>query len=174
MATYPVEVGGILHELGAMIVLEDRVTIGALDTEDTRFRLVDAPFVDAILTNAGDGIVLNGSVTAQIETDCSRCLDPFIFTITSTLEGLYTTEEKASELPEGLEWEPVRHDSVDIVHAVESALRLDLPFAPLHAEDCAGICPACGCNRNEVQCECDSGQNASGPFDSLKDLFETE
>lgn len=172
MTSYPVEIGGILHELGSSIVVEDRVPVGDLDTEDTRFRLVEPPLVNGILTNAGDGIVLNGTVSAAIETDCVRCLEPFVFSVTAPLEGLYTTAEKAAELPEDQEWDPIHSgDTVDIAAAIESALRLELPFAPLHAEDCAGICPVCGCNRNETECSCDSAQGAEGPFDMLKELF---
>ncbi len=172
MTPYPIEIGEILHELGASIVLEERVAVGPLDTADTRFRLTEAPLVVGVLTNAGDGVVLNGTVSASIETDCVRCLEPFTFEVTAPLEGLYTTAEKATELPEDQEWEPIGHsDTVDIALAVESALRLELPFAPLHAEDCAGICPACGCNRNEHTCDCDTAPVAEGPFDVLRDVF---
>lgn len=172
MTPYTVEIGGILHDLGASIVLEGRVAIDALDTADTRFRPVEAPMVVATLTNAGDGVVLNGTVTAAIETDCVRCLEPFVLDISAPLDGFYTTPQKATELPEDQEWEPIlTGDTVNIAPAVESALRLELPFAPLHSEDCAGICPVCGCNRNQQQCECDSKAGVEGPFDMLKDLF---
>jgi len=171
---YLVEVGEILHDLGASVQVVDRLPLGDLDTPDTRFRLVEPPLVDALLTNAGDGVVLSGSVTAHVETECSRCLEPFVLTVSATLEGFYTTPDKAAELPEDQEWEPLHLDAVDIAPAVESALRLELPFAPLHAEDCAGICPVCGCNLNEQSCDCASAQAPAGPFDALKDLFPDE
>lgn len=171
MTSYPVDVGGILHDLGAMVHIDDRVPLEDLDTEDTRFRLVEPPRVVATLTNAGDGVVLNGTVSATIESDCVRCLEPFTFDLDATLEGLFTTPEKAEELPEDQEWEPLGGEVVDIAPAVESSLRLELPFAPLHAEDCAGICPVCGCNRNEKTCDCDTTETVPGPFDELRGLF---
>jgi uncharacterized protein len=31
---------------------------------------------------------------------------------------------------------------------------LELPIAPVCKEDCKGLCPTCGQNRNEVDCGC--------------------
>jgi uncharacterized protein len=31
---------------------------------------------------------------------------------------------------------------------------LELPMAPLCRDDCAGLCPQCGANRNEGDCGC--------------------
>ena len=37
---------------------------------------------------------------------------------------------------------------------VRDALVLELPAAPLHAPDCAGLCPSCGIDRNRASCDC--------------------
>ena len=34
------------------------------------------------------------------------------------------------------------------------ALLIDAPVAPLCRDDCAGICPVCGGDRNETPCDC--------------------
>ena len=34
------------------------------------------------------------------------------------------------------------------------AVVLDLPLAPVCRDDCPGLCPQCGANRNDTACEC--------------------
>jgi len=41
---------------------------------------------------------------------------------------------------------------MDLTEPVRQALLVALPMKPLCREDCAGICPQCGANRNETQC----------------------
>jgi uncharacterized protein len=45
----------------------------------------------------------------------------------------------------------------------------ELPTIPVCAEDCQGLCPSCGVNRNESHCDC--GNEARDPrWDALRAL----
>lgn len=48
----------------------------------------------------------------------------------------------------------IENDFVDLAPMVHDAILLDLPLAPLCREDCAGLCPYCGIDRNEASCDC--------------------
>ncbi|HEY5303610.1 MAG TPA: YceD family protein [Acidimicrobiales bacterium] len=48
----------------------------------------------------------------------------------------------------------IENDFVDLAPMVHDAILLDLPLAPLCREDCAGLCPYCGIDRNEATCDC--------------------
>jgi len=37
---------------------------------------------------------------------------------------------------------------------IKEQILLELPMQRVCREDCKGICPFCGANRNEVGCEC--------------------
>jgi uncharacterized protein len=58
--------------------------------------------------------------------------------------------------------------------SIMGALVLEAPFAPLHAEDCAGICPACGADMNTDPCECDAKPDKLNPFAALGGLLDNE
>ena len=45
-------------------------------------------------------------------------------------------------------------DLVDLAPLVHDAILLDLPLAPLCREDCRGLCPHCGIDRNDASCDC--------------------
>ncbi len=44
--------------------------------------------------------------------------------------------------------------TLDIDELLRSDILLELPLKYLCREDCKGLCPVCGANRNEVQCNC--------------------
>ena len=48
----------------------------------------------------------------------------------------------------------VENDFADLAPLVHDAILLDLPLAPLCQEDCQGLCPVCGIDRNEASCDC--------------------
>jgi len=45
-------------------------------------------------------------------------------------------------------------DELDLNVLVETETTLALPMKPLCREDCLGLCPVCGGNRNVVTCGC--------------------
>ncbi len=46
---------------------------------------------------------------------------------------------------------------------------LEIPMRVVCSEECRGICPKCGANRNREACTCENSA-APGPFDVLKKL----
>jgi uncharacterized protein len=49
---------------------------------------------------------------------------------------------------------PIVDDTIDLGPLVRDAIVLELPMAPLCREDCRGLCPQCGADRNEGDCSC--------------------
>lgn len=166
-----VDIADILGERATSIEVDDNVDLGEIVAGDTTFTASAPAHVAAHIINAGDGVVLTGTVTARFTTSCARCLEDFELEVVSEVEGLYTTAQKAEELPDEQEWEPIGDGILDLSHAIESAVRLELPFAPLHSKECEGICTTCGVNLNENPCTCPEQTTDDGPFAALKGMF---
>jgi len=49
---------------------------------------------------------------------------------------------------------PLSGDELDLEPLARDAILLELPLAPLCSENCRGLCPACGANRNTDPCDC--------------------
>ena len=47
---------------------------------------------------------------------------------------------------------PLSGDELDLEPLARDAVLLELPLAPLCSEDCRGLCPVCGANRNTEPC----------------------
>jgi len=88
---------------------------------------------------------------------CDRCLDPFRMDVVSRHAVVYL---QGPESPEDLqEFEEVQYLSpdtniIDLGEDVRQFLILSLPLKILCREDCAGLCPVCGANRNRSSCSC--------------------
>jgi uncharacterized protein len=102
-------------------------------------------------------------VEATYEAQCSRCLRPITRTVSNHVRELFEPD------PIDGETYPLEGEEIDLELPVRDTLLLDLPAAPVCREDCAGLCPHCGADRNETDCDCDP--NPPDPrWDALKSL----
>ena len=65
---------------------------------------------------------------------------------------------------------PARGAELDLREALREHVVLATPQYPVCREDCKGLCPVCGGDRNRVACQCKSEdrRNEKAPFASMK------
>lgn len=165
-----IDVCSILEDLGGFIAFDAPVDLPVIELGDEVFKPLEPARVTASITNTGSGIVASGTVHAVFEAVCSRCLREFPLEMTVPLDGFYVQPGEDAELPEEQEVEYVAEGSIDLMGQILASLVLDLPFAPLHDPDCAGICPSCGADLVDGPCSCEPVRPDS-PFAALKDLL---
>ncbi len=114
--------------------------------------------VSLIRTNRS--ILVKGTLHTEIELSCSRCLTAFTCPLTLNIEEEYfPTIDIVTGTPIPLPDEPDcftidEHNIIDLSEAIRQYALLAIPMKPLCREDCAGLCPTCGCNLNQVSCNC--------------------
>lgn len=115
------------------------------------------------LTSLRNSVLVQGDVAADVPLECSRCLDMFDLPVEATLEEQYqptidvftgapVSQEDGPE-PDDLVFNIDSNHMMDLTEPVRQALLVALPMKPLCREDCQGICPVCGANRNETHCD---------------------
>jgi uncharacterized protein len=87
-----------------------------------------------------DGVVVTATVRAPLVGECARCLDLF----TSATEIRFTELFSHDASDEDADGYLLDGDLLDLEPALRDALVLELPLAPLCAEDCPGLCSECG------------------------------
>ncbi|WP_058270474.1 YceD family protein [Olsenella massiliensis] len=158
---------------------EDGYRLGSHD-----FALPAGLSYDLMLTNAGDGILATGIVSARVTGSCDRCLGPAAFDVTGELDEyyLFREPEEGAEADEE-DFSLVGDDhTVDLTEAIRSALLMDTPYIVLCDEDCKGLCPVCGANLNEGDCghaelalrREERERLDAGPFSALRRLRPEE
>lgn len=116
------------------------------------------------LTRTTRGILIQGTLDATVQSECSRCLDPTEVSLQLQLEELYVSPPEPNELftvPEaGL---------IDLAPLIREEAIVQIPITILCRPNCAGLCINCGANLNYEVCQCEAD-----PIDprlaALKDL----
>jgi uncharacterized protein len=99
-----------------------------------------------------------------METECDRCLEPARFPIDTSFDlyyrpaaplhaGHHASEEVAIDEGEA-EIAFYQGAGLDLREVLREQVLLALPMQKICREDCHGICPVCGQNRNLVSCDC--------------------
>jgi uncharacterized protein len=105
-------------------------------------------------------IRLKGKLDTSVEVACARCLDPVVHQVDRAFDLLYRpigTNSGYAELSvTDAEAEIGYYEGEGLL--LEDTLReqvlLALPLRSICRDDCKGLCPQCGKNLNEVQCDC--------------------
>lgn len=106
--------------------------------------------------------IVEGSTRFTADFECSRCVEPYPFAASSNFHLRYRPRpESVSEPEEEIEITP---DELDIGFYGERAIplrdlaieqiQLSIPMKPLCDDNCLGLCPLCGANRNRETCSC--------------------
>ena len=107
---------------------------------------------------AGPELFFNGHIAGSVLGHCARCLEPYAFDLdTDFFFVLVPRAELADEMElhdEELDLSFYQGDEVDLTPLVREQIILALPSRPLCREDCRGLCPQCGANRNVQPCTC--------------------
>jgi uncharacterized protein len=105
--------------------------------------------LDLTFERVPEGLVVRGTIAAEWQAACSRCLVPVGGDLAVTVGELYEREPL-----EGETYRLSDDDVVDLEPLVRDALLLEVPAVPLCRTDCQGLCPTCGIDRNLANCDC--------------------
>lgn len=135
---------------------------GELVLQEDRIGLLAAPTISGEIRQKERRVHLKGRVVARLQTECDRCLKPVELPVDSEFKLEYVTPEdyqaqQAVELSaQDLDLSIFDGEAVDIDELVTEELLLAVPDHVLCSENCKGICPVCGVDRNSVGCECET------------------
>lgn len=124
-----------------------------LDITDTDLKVTAPIQLEGVVENAGDVILLKADVKTEIERTCGRCLKVFTEPLAAqVVEKFYPAGAENIENDAFI----YESDLLDITEPVRESLLLAVPLQSLCREDCRGLCPVCGADRNEGDCGCDA------------------
>jgi uncharacterized protein len=101
--------------------------------------------------NTGRLLAVTGTISGIARLVCTRCLESFTRPVTVPFAETYSEDGEADN-----DAIAFQGDEIDIAEPVREALIMAEPLKALCREDCQGLCPRCGVNRNETPCACGS------------------
>lgn len=137
--------------------------VGEINEALSRTGVVDYQFEGAVPVDVrhyrlGVDLFFGGCFSGSVRGTCARCLaeysfplrDGFTFVLKPAMKQATGLELKEDDLSLSF----YKGDQVDLSPLVREAMILSLPTRPLCSEDCRGLCPRCGANRNLGACDC--------------------
>jgi len=148
-----------LKEVGSKREIEKKIKI---DNIVFRGREIDIPepfILNLTVYNTNDSFIFTGKLIGYMILACSRCLEEFKYPVDI-------------DINEEIEKKNIKDiKNIDLEELFIENILLSIPIKPLCSENCQGICPKCGQNMNEGQCDCDT--EAIDPrLAKLKDLLD--
>lgn len=101
-----------------------------------------------------------GDLNAKFEVACARCLEPIVQKVTRKFDLLYRPlgvdagKEEMSVTTAEAEIAYYQGEGLLLEDVLREQVLLALPLKAICQEDCKGLCPQCGRNLNQEQCNC--------------------
>jgi len=106
-----------------------------------------------VVDHLRDRILVTGSLAGEIRETCDRCLESFILELEVPVEILILRDTDLDEEQDTC----VIHQKtgeVDLKPPLRELALLAVPQKKLCSKVCRGICPHCGVNLNQRECDC--------------------
>ena len=152
---------------------------GELVLEDDRVRVVTPPQISGQIRTEQRSVKLKGRVVGRVQVECDRCLKPVELPVDSRFKLEYVTadeyksQQDAELSVEDLDLTVFDGEGIDVDALVAEELLLAVPDHLLCKDDCKGMCPTCGKDRNTDDCGCDTGE-VDPRWAALKELVNRE
>jgi uncharacterized protein len=131
-----------------------------LNQVDERIQLIEPAAVSGKVRLSGNQVFVNGHVETRAQVECDRCLKPVELPVSADFELEYITgsQYEAGGVVELTEAEMsvavFDGEAIDVDEIVKEQVLLAVPTRMLCREECKGICPQCGRDRNTGECDC--------------------
>lgn len=101
--------------------------------------------LDLRLESVSEGVLVTGTIRAQLRGECGRCLDPIVDELRVDVCELFAYPDSTTQATtEEDEVHRIVGDALDLEPMVRDSIVLALPSTPLCRADCAGLCSQCG------------------------------
>ena len=147
----------------------------AIDQSDCA--LLDGVKVRGKLTKIEREVCFAGYVEATLLVTCTRCLKPFFLQVKNKVQAHFVPWENQSSpgseveiIETDIEKEIYEEDKIDLHGPIRDQILLEVPLILLCQENCKGICPECGGDRNFDPCNCENDSAIDPRFAVLQKL----
>lgn len=140
--------------------LETTFAPGQIELDEGTKLTRRASFKGEVSRGSDERARIHGHISTNVVTDCARCLEPVASPVEIDFEDIFADESaessddelelQSSDLDESL----ISGREIDLAEVVREQIILATDEAVICKEDCRGLCPKCGANRNLIDCEC--------------------
>lgn len=138
-------------------------------------RITDKVVFAGEISRDGRKTYVRGQIKTRVATDCVRCLEPVARDVDIEFEDIFVaaveepTDDEIELGEDELDESLITGDEIDMAEVVREQLFLATSETVYCKEDCKGLCPKCGGNRNLIDCKCEE-KTQDPRWDVLKNV----
>ncbi|NLP43277.1 MAG: DUF177 domain-containing protein [Peptococcaceae bacterium] len=109
--------------------------------------------VNLNVINTGKSLLVRGNISSVLKVNCSRCLKEMAYKLNLKFDDEWIPSEYAKQGDEdnALIFD---NDEFSIDSRIIEHILVSLPMRFVCSEECKGLCPVCGVDKNENNCTC--------------------
>ncbi len=117
------------------------------------------------------GVWVRGSLSGRLRSQCRRCLESLELEVVEDFDLFFDPKASATDEDLTLHTLDPKAEELDLRAPLSERFVLVAPSFPVCRESCLGLCPQCGVNWNETECDCSAAEPDSrwGPLQQLKE-----
>ncbi len=116
-------------------------------------------------------VVVHLFLRGALDQECRRCLAPVAGELEIEVDFLFAPRGEGDDEDDEVRPLPEAERELDLTDPIREEVVLSEPRFPLCRPDCRGLCPRCGANLNDEQCQC-SVEDSDPRWDTLRALRE--
>lgn len=142
---------------------------------DEELRLIEPAEISGHARGNGREVELRGKLLAKLEGLCGRCLQPVEVPISTDFTERFVravswvADEQHELQEEDLNLAVFDGEAIELDDLVREEILLAVPANVLCREDCQGLCPICGIDKNLSSCQCET-KEIDSRWQKLKEL----
>lgn len=148
-AVHKVDVSSLLGGGRQRLILDEQIPLEPFEG----IEFPQPATVHMELQGAGEILEIAGTVDAKLQGECVRCLGEVTRDLHIEVNEELETGPEAQGEPYG-ESNVLARDRLDVGYLTTQLVCSAIPIGLLCKEDCRGICPRCGENKNTGACTC--------------------
>jgi uncharacterized protein len=149
-SSYKVDIGALLAGGRQRLAVDQQVALEPF--EGVSFPEPARVHLDVHAT--GDMLEIAGAIDVKIHGECDRCLGEVDRAMHVDIDERFPVDGEAQADPFG-ESNVLTGDRLDVKDLATQLVCSAVPLGLLCTEDCKGICPICGENKNTGACTCE-------------------
>jgi|ERR1051326_935698 uncharacterized protein len=129
-----------------------------------------------LVEHSGGEVRIQGRYSVQMSSPCDRCLKRAHFPLEARFDLYYrpmssiARDEEVEVDDSEVEVAFYEGGGIELGDVVKEQVLLALPMQRVCSANCKGICPVCGRNRNETDCDCHVESHGDDRWGALRKL----
>ncbi len=169
-----IDLSEIIKDYGGKLSISASIEMDDTDFLGESF-VFDKPLnIKGTITNNTKSLEFVAKAEGEMQVHCARCNKAFVVPVSFRIKETLVGEDGEITDDEMIVYSG---DKLDILEIVLNSFLMSVSGKYLCSEDCKGLCPKCGADLNEGQCECDTTEidpRWAGLQEIMKKMTDTE